>query len=68
MEPLGGSEHPTSNSLHTLHLSGLVIGGGGKVLVRSRMTFSSGHGVNLELSVRAEKEEAAKLVLAAIGG
>lgn len=70
MEALGGSEHPTSNSLHTLNLSGLVIGGGGKVLVRCRMTSSgqAGQGVSLELGVRAEKEQATKLVLAAIGG
>ncbi|KAF8518350.1 coatomer subunit gamma [Hysterangium stoloniferum] len=68
MEPLGGTEHPTSTSLHTLQLSGLVTGGGGKVLVRSRMTYSTGQGVTLELSVRAEKEEATRLVIAAIGG
>jgi len=68
MEPLGGTEHPTSTSLHALQLSGLVTGGGGKVLVRCRMTYSTGQGVTLELSVRAEKEEAMKLVIAAIGG
>jgi coatomer subunit gamma len=66
MEPLGGSEQPTSNSVHTLQLSGLVAGGGGKVLARSRMTFSSGQGVTLELSVRAEKEAAVQLVMGAI--
>lgn len=68
MEPLGGTENPTSSSVHTLQLSGLVTGGGGKVLVRSRMTYSSGHGVTLELGVRAEKPEATRLVIAAIGG
>jgi coatomer protein complex subunit gamma len=30
------------------------------------MTFASGSGVTLELAVRAENEEAAKLVIAAI--
>ncbi|KAF7297049.1 Coatomer subunit gamma [Mycena indigotica] len=39
LEPLGGTESPTSSSVHTLS-SGLVTGGGGKVLVQSRMTFS----------------------------
>jgi coatomer protein complex subunit gamma len=68
MEPLGGTENPSSPSLHTLQLSGLVAGGGGKVLVRCRMTFASGQGVTLELGVRAEKQEACDLVVAAIGG
>jgi coatomer protein complex subunit gamma len=68
MEPLGGTEQPASTSVHTLNLSGLIAGGGGKVLARARMTFTSGQGVTLELSVRAEKEEACRLVIAAIGG
>jgi coatomer protein complex subunit gamma len=68
MEPLGGTEAPTSTSVHTLQLSGLVTGGGGKVLVRCRMTFSKGEGVSLELGVRAEKQAACDLVLAAVGG
>ncbi len=68
MEPLGGTEHPTSNSLHTLQLAGLVPGGGGKVVARARMTYSSGQGVTLELSVAAEQEAACRLVIAAIGG
>ncbi|KAA1467767.1 coatomer subunit gamma [Dentipellis sp. KUC8613] len=68
MEPLGGTQNPTSTSIHTLQLSGLLIGGGGKILVRARMTFSRGQGVTLELGVRAEKPEACNLVLAAIGG
>ena len=67
MEALGGSENTSSTSVHTLQLSGLVTGGG-KVLVRSRMTFSRGQGVTLELSVRAEKQEVCDLVLAAVGG
>jgi coatomer protein complex subunit gamma len=66
MEALGGTETPTSNSIHTLNLSGLVAGGGGKVLARCRMTFASGSGVTLELGVRAEKEEAVSLVMSAI--
>ncbi|KAH8835640.1 coatomer subunit gamma [Flagelloscypha sp. PMI_526] len=68
MEPLGGSENPTSTSVHTLQLSGLVIGGAGKVLVRCRMTYSHGQGVTLELAVRAEKQEACDLVVSAVGG
>ena len=67
MEPLGGSEVPSSTLVHTLQISGLVIGGGGKVLVRCRMTYLKGQGA-LEWSVRAEKQEVCDLVLAAVGG
>ncbi|KAJ2918352.1 hypothetical protein MD484_g2065, partial [Candolleomyces efflorescens] len=66
MEPLGGSEVPTSDSVHTLQLSGLATGGGGKVLARCRMTFSRGTGVTIELGVRAEKQEVVDLVVSAI--
>jgi coatomer protein complex subunit gamma len=67
MEALGGSGTPApSTVVHTLNLSGLVAGGGGKVLARARMTHAPATGVTLELSVRAEKEEALKLVLGAI--
>ncbi|KAF7965672.1 hypothetical protein HWV62_42376 [Athelia sp. TMB] len=68
MEPLGGSQAPTSTTVHTLQLSGLVIGGGGKVLVRSRMTFAQGQGVTLEIGVRAESESACNLVIEAVSG
>ncbi|KAF8273029.1 coatomer subunit gamma [Lactarius quietus] len=69
MEPLGGTQHPPAGStVHTLQLSGLLTGGGGKVLARCRMTFSRGEGVTLELGARGEKEEACRLVVAAIGG
>ncbi|GAA5823565.1 hypothetical protein JCM11251_000682 [Rhodosporidiobolus azoricus] len=66
MEALGGTESPASSTVHTLNMSGLVAGGGGKVLARARMTFQSGQGVTMELSVRAEQEAAAQLVLNAI--
>ncbi|KAG7099800.1 hypothetical protein E1B28_001612 [Marasmius oreades] len=68
MEPLGGSEVPQSTSVHTLQMSGLVIGGGGKVLVRCRMTFARGQGVTLELAARAESQQVCDLVLAAVSG
>jgi coatomer subunit gamma len=66
MEPLGGSENPTSSSVHTLNLSGIVCGGGGKVLAHCRMTCDS-KGVKMEISVRGEQEDSVKLVLSAIG-
>jgi coatomer subunit gamma len=69
MEPLGGSQNAASGTtVHTLQLSGLLTGGGGKILARCRMTFSRGEGVTLELGVRGEKEEGCRLVIAAIGG
>ena len=70
MEPLGGTEDPTSTSVHTLQLAGLVVGSGnaGKALVRCRMAYSKAEGVTLELGVRAEREEACSLVISAIGG
>ncbi|KAI0931383.1 hypothetical protein AcW1_001205 [Taiwanofungus camphoratus] len=68
MQPLGGTEDPQSLTVHTLQLSGLIAGGGGKVLVRCRMTYSKAQGVTLELGVRAEQEQACNLVVAAIGG
>lgn len=66
MEPLGGTADPSSTSVHTLQLSGLVAGGGGKVLARCRMAYQAGQGVTLELSARAERQEACDLVMAAI--
>ncbi|KAI0049285.1 coatomer subunit gamma [Auriscalpium vulgare] len=68
MEALGGSQTATSTTVHTMQLSGLLTGGGGKILVRCRMTFARGQGVTLEVGVRAEKPEACDLVLSAIGG
>ncbi|KAI1793129.1 coatomer subunit gamma [Ganoderma leucocontextum] len=68
MQPLGGSEEPQQPTVHTLQLSGLVGGGGGKVLVRCRMTYSKTQGVTLEVGVRSEQQAAADLVIAAIGG
>jgi hypothetical protein len=66
MDPLGGTEQPTSTSVHTLNLSGILCGGGGKVLARCRMTYQAGAGVTLELGVRAEQEAACSLVIGAI--
>ena len=65
---LGGSQTAGSGPVHTMQLAGLLIGGGGKVLVRCRMTHSRGEDVTLELVVRAEQQPACDLVLAAIGG
>lgn len=67
MEPLGGTETPQQPSVHTMQLSGLVTGGGGKLLVRCRMTYSATAGVTLEVTARGESQNACNLVLAAVG-
>ncbi|PWN45741.1 putative coatomer gamma-2 subunit [Ceraceosorus guamensis] len=68
MQPLGGSETPTSTSVHTLNLSGYVVSSKGPLntLVRARMSFKSGEGVILELAIRAQDQSAVNLVLGAI--
>ncbi|KAG8809572.1 coatomer subunit gamma [Serendipita sp. 399] len=67
MEALAGTDNPSSTAVHTLLLSGLVAGGGGKVLARCQMAFTASSGVSLRLNVRAEKEEVAQLLISAIG-
>ena len=66
MEALGGTEVPASTSVHTLNLSGMLAGGGGKILARCRMTYQAESGVTLELAVRAEQQAACDLVMSAI--
>lgn len=72
LDPLGGTEVPTSTTVHTLNLAGSVVGasstgkGPAKVLVRARMTYSSTEGVGLELGVKAESEKAMGLIMSAI--
>ncbi|KAA1065425.1 coatomer subunit gamma [Puccinia graminis f. sp. tritici] len=66
MEPLGGSENPSSTTVHTLQLAGILCGGEGNILVRTRMTFSVDQGVTIEMSARAEKPKAVQLVMSAI--
>ena len=67
MEALGGSGQPTSTAVHTLLLSGLVGGGGGKVLAKCSLAYTASSGVSLKLTVRAENEAVSQLVLSAIG-
>lgn len=67
MEVLAGTDNPGSTAVHTLLLSGLVGGGGGKVLAKCQMAFTASTGVSLKLEVRAENQAVAQLVIAAIG-
>jgi coatomer protein complex subunit gamma len=67
MESIGGTENPSSNAVHTLLLSGIVSGGGGKVLAKCEMAYTASTGVSLRMSVRAANEKVASLVISTIG-
>ncbi|CAO1634296.1 unnamed protein product [Sympodiomycopsis kandeliae] len=68
MQALGGTDSPTSTSVHTLNLAGSVTGAKqpAKALTRARMTYSTSEGVGLELAVRAENDAAVNLLMSAI--
>lgn len=69
MQALGGSDLPTSTSVHTLNLAGyvLTVPQKAKVLARCRMTFAGkGEGVTMELTVRGNSDEAVQLILGSI--
>lgn len=69
MQALGGTDLPTSSSVHTLNLSGSVVTVPEKsnVLARCRMTFAGkGEGVTMELTARGQREEAVQLIMGAI--
>lgn len=69
MQPLGGTEVPTSTTVHTLNLAGAVasVPEPARILARCRMTCSAKEdGVTMELSVRGTSEEAVQLILGAI--
>ena len=64
--PLGGTETPASQSVHTLQLAGNVAGNGGRVLVRARIAYQAGSGCTLELTVRSERADVPALIISAI--
>lgn len=68
LQALGGTESPTSTSVHTLNMAGSVVGAKkpANVLTRARMTYSASEGVGLELAVRADTDAAVQLLLGAI--
>lgn len=69
MQALGGTELPTSTTVHTLNLSGTVVTLPKKsnVLARCRMTFAGkDEGVTMELTARGQTEEAVQLIMGAI--
>jgi len=66
LQPLEGTDNPTSATVHTMKLSGQTIAGN-KVVALAKMVFSQRSGVTLKLSVRGQEEDAAQLVLSALG-
>jgi coatomer subunit gamma len=65
LQPLEGTDQPSSPSMHTMKLSGRTISGA-KVVAMAKMVFSQRSGVTLKLSARSQDEGAAQLVLDAI--
>ncbi|KAI9318020.1 adaptin N terminal region-domain-containing protein [Dichotomocladium elegans] len=67
MQALEDSALPKSNTVHTLVLAGMFLGGI-KVLARCRMTFDAVNGVAFELAIRnqADDDQVSNLILGAI--
>jgi len=65
LQPLEGTDQPSSPSTHTMKLSGRTVSGA-KVVTLAKMAFSQRSGVTLKLSARSQEPEAAQLVLDAV--
>lgn len=65
MQPLEGSEIALNNSTHTLKVYGKSVKGG-KVAAQVRMAFSAKSGVTVKVTVRAEEEGLAALVVGGV--
>jgi len=62
---LEGSDVPVNTTTHTLKLFGKTVTGG-RVVASVKMAFSSKSGVTTKVSVRAEEEGIAEIVLASL--
>ncbi|BFZ64672.1 coatomer subunit gamma [Saitoella coloradoensis] len=62
MQPLEGTDSPTSTTTHMVKLSGRATGGE-KVLASVQMVYASQRGVTVKITARAESEGAAALVV-----
>ena len=65
LQPLDGTEVVLSPTTHQLKLYGKSIAGG-KVAALVRMAFSSKSGVTTKITVRAEEEGLAPLIVASV--
>lgn len=65
LQPLEGTDVPVNQTTHTLKLLGKSVNGG-KVVSNVRMAYSAKSGVTTKITVRAEEEGVAALVIASI--
>ncbi|EON99024.1 putative coatomer subunit gamma protein [Phaeoacremonium minimum UCRPA7] len=65
LQPLEGTDVPVNQTTHTLKLLGKTVNGG-RVVANIRMAYSSKSGVTTKVTVRAEEENVAALVVASI--
>ncbi|PSS03240.1 coatomer subunit gamma [Coniella lustricola] len=65
LQPLEGTDVPVNQTTHTLKLLGKSVNGG-KVVANVRMAFSTKSGVTTKITVRAEEEGVAALVIASV--
>lgn len=65
LQPLDGTDVTLSTSTHTLKLYGKTVAGG-KVAALVKMAYSAKSGVTTKISVRAEDEGIAPLIIASI--
>lgn len=65
LQPLDGTDVPVNTTTHTLKLFGKTVTGG-RVVANIRMAYSSKSGVTSKLTVRAEEEGVAALVIGSV--
>lgn len=65
MQALEGSDVAVSTSTHNLKLFGKTISGG-RVVAEVKMAYSSKTGVALKITVRAEEEGVAALIVGSV--
>lgn len=65
LQPLEGTDVPVNQTTHTLKLLGKSVNGG-KVVSNIRMAYSAKSGVTTKITVRAEEEGVAALVIASV--
>lgn len=63
--PLDGTDVPVNTTTHQLKLFGKTVTGG-RVAVQIRMAYSSKSGVTSKITVRAEEEGVAALVIGSV--
>ena len=65
LQPLEGTDVPVNQTTHTLKLLGKTINGG-RVVATVKMVYSAKSGVTTKITVRAEEEGVANLVVASV--